>query len=397
MKFVQKANFDKKTAGVVTAGVFSLLLLFDVYAGFRWPGTWAMTSHIMDYTYGFIPRGFVGAVGHFLFRDYWYTSSLLLFSVMLAVTFLLFVYFLYNIWRLAAAEQKFSAALILGIFTVSAYPAFIIHESGYFEQYGYVLAAILIEISLRCKFSVVLAASAAFSFLAVLISETNAFMVCPILGSIVVFKLLEEKKIFEFKKLAVIAGSYIPTFLYCIIAGTYRMPVGKCEEMISYYSSREIDFALRTSAIYLLNNRTPESTFQYGTLKLFPLQSYFYPLLLIALTGIFLYYSAGKLQMFCYLIMTFISAVCSYILCITAWDFQRDMLGMMMAVIFLSLYWMQRVREDKIPKRIRILLIILVFVAMIGLYDFQIPVLDEGCYYKTLEQLKNDIWYGILR
>lgn len=374
------------------AGVVALLLLFDVYSGFRWPGTWAMTSHVMNYQFGFMPRGIVGTVGHLIFKDYWYTSSLLLFSAMLFVSAVLICYFVYLIYRLILKEEKGIAALVLLIMVFSSYPAFLMHEAGYFEQYGYVLCLILIELALRKGYWITLAASAAFAFLSVLISETNAFMVCPILGVIVLAKYLEEERGIRLKKLAVTAAAYLPALCLSYIAGTFRMPIEKCEELIRYYVSKGLDFEFRTSAVYLLNNRTPKAEFQYGVFKVFPAEAFLYPALLILLTAVYLYYSSEKKTVVSYVLFSSASAFCSYFLCVMAWDFQRDMFGMMMAVFFISIYYLRRFPNPGLPEKLQIGLIVLSIIAMIVMWRFQIPVLDEGSYYRTWRQLGNDIW-----
>lgn len=380
-----------KKSKYVMAGVVAVLLLFDVYSGFRWPGTWAMTSHVMNYKFGFMPRSLVGTAGHLVFGDYWYTSSLLLFSAMLFISVLLIGYFFYLIYRLILKEEKWLAGLVLFFMAFAGYPAFLMHESGYFEQYGYVFCLILTELALKKGYYVTLAASAVFAFLSVVISETNAFMVCPVLGMIVLAKYLEEEPGIQIKKLSVTAAAYIPALIYSYIAGTFRMPLEKCEEVIQYYVSKGLDFEFRTSAVYLLNNRTPEAEFQYGVFKAFPTEAFLYPALLILLTAVYLYYTADKKTVVSYVLFSSAGAFCSYFLCTMAWDFQRDMFGMMMAVFLFSIYYLRRYRKPELPEKLQIGLIVFSIVAMIVLGRFQIPVLDEGCYYRTLRQLGNDI------
>ena len=151
--------------------------------GFRWPGIYVMTNHLITSRDGFVPRTLVSTILELIVGDRIYKYQFWYFWI-LFISFLFIFYIITVTVREVIWKENILFLLIIASYVISPYPKYYIHEAGYFEQYGYLLLALLIEISLRGSIKKTCVSASVFSFIAVLVSETNLFLILPCLFTI---------------------------------------------------------------------------------------------------------------------------------------------------------------------------------------------------------------------
>ena len=215
MKNVSTNNKIIDKLYIVAAFIIILLYAWNSMVGFRWPSIYVMTNHIVTCKFGFVPRTIVGTLLYQLIGTNLYQKEFLtVFILAIAAVFL--AYIVYLIIRLVAIEKNFIALFLFLLYVLSPYTKYYLHEAGYYEQYGYILGIILIAIALHANWKVTAIWSAILSMIAVLISETNLFLIIPFMFTIPFLKIVEEKT-HCVRRVIALGCMYIPIVFYSLL------------------------------------------------------------------------------------------------------------------------------------------------------------------------------------
>ena len=223
----------------------------NTITGFRWPSAWVMTNHLVT---GPIPRAFMGNLIKIIAGVNLYRKEVLK-TIILITSIIFIIYIICGI----AIKKKLLLLCIYAVFAVSTYAKYYLHESGYFEQYGHLLAILLLEITLRKNAKISLILSSIFAFISDLISETNLFLVIPLLFMIPAVKIFKENKNVV-KRFIILILLFIPTVVYSIIA-SYIPPT--MEVVIDLYNEGQkyVNFEVREDVYkYIYEVRSPAET-----------------------------------------------------------------------------------------------------------------------------------------
>lgn len=192
--------------------------------GFRWPSEYAQTQNLFTYEDGFLPRGFIGSLLKSVVFDLMYNKTFLsVFIVSIGLVILSsLIYFTYYF---SVKTHNLIGGAVMLWFSLSIYDAFLAHGMGYLEQYGFVLAGIVILLfdKIRSDRSFIVFVTM-FIWIALLTSETNAFLICPLLVSICLLRILlyPRNEHRTFKNIMLLLLLNIPSVLYCFIAGRFN-------------------------------------------------------------------------------------------------------------------------------------------------------------------------------
>lgn len=197
---------NKKNLTYCKRFIFNVLFLITVIRliwnflyGFRWPSEYVLSNNIFTYEYGFIPRSLIASLLKLLFGNLIYDRKFL-YVLIVGTGILLLSFFCYLSYFFTIKTQNIVGSLLVFWYSLSIYSAYIAHEMGYFEQYGYVFLCGLIlfcaKIKGVLKFSIL---CSGLMFISLLISETNAFLVCPVLLSITLLNTFENMPVVDFE------------------------------------------------------------------------------------------------------------------------------------------------------------------------------------------------------
>lgn len=197
---------NKKNLTYCKRFIFNVLFLITVIRliwnflyGFRWPSEYVLSNNIFTYEYGFIPRSLIASLLKLLFGNLIYDRKFL-YVLIVGTGILLLSFFCYLSYFFTIKTQNIVGSLLVFWYSLSIYSAYIAHEMGYFEQYGYVFLCGLIlfcaKIKSVLKFSIL---CSGLMFISLLISETNAFLVCPVLLSITLLNTFENMPVVDFE------------------------------------------------------------------------------------------------------------------------------------------------------------------------------------------------------
>ena len=187
-----KSEYKYKLFFVFVFVITIIRLCWNFLYGFRWPSAYVLSNSVFTYDNGFIPRSLIASSLKVFFGNRIYDMKFL-YIVIVGTGLLILFFYCYLSYFFAIKTHNIVGSVIILWYSLSIYSAYIAHEMGYFEQYGYlfICGIILLCSALKSdiKFSIV---CAVLMFLSLLISETNAFLVCPVLLSMSFLKSFEE-------------------------------------------------------------------------------------------------------------------------------------------------------------------------------------------------------------
>jgi hypothetical protein len=223
----------------------SVLMLSNFWCGRCAPWQWGYASYLLSWKEGFLPRSFLGTIFSTLLRDTYYSKAVLD-TIMFFVEFLFAAYLVFVIFKLCVSKWNTAGSILLLIFSTSTFPMFYFQIIGYLEHYGFLLIALNIEICLRKKLYTCVFVSSVSCLIAVLILETNAFIVCPAIFSVLLIRLCLEKgftRSFWVSALKCI-GLHSPTFLYIIMVPFFRASNEQVEKLRTVILEKATDVPL---------------------------------------------------------------------------------------------------------------------------------------------------------
>lgn len=380
---------DKRKRMLFAAASVGIILLYAAYSmmGFRWASTYIRTSHIITWKYGFIPRTLVNNIAYLILGSGLYRQSVL--NVLILGTSAVFLlYIVLSVIETVAVKKSFLCMAVFLVFACSPYAKYYLHEAGYYEQYGYILGIILLEIARRKDWKVTGGCAAVFAGIAVLISETNLFLIIPFLFTIAFLKILDEKELFV-KSVFLLFLGFVPSVVYSVLVFLIGVPKERMDK-IEAWNIQCADFPLRSDVYeYFWNDRSNADSWGRA-LRAIPLPWVIYPLMLAAVVAVILY-RVNKKAAIAYFVMSVLCGVAGYSIVIVAWDLDRYYFCIFMQVFMVTIYVLKRYllsyRCDR--KDLLLLLLFLAGAAFLSRYEF--ALFDERTYLRSIPQVLEEL------
>lgn len=212
----------------IASGIILLYLVFSMM-GFRWASTYVRTNHVITWKYGYIPRTFANQIASFFLGDKLYSQAFLNLWI-LGIAGLFLLYIVFSVIETVAIKRNVLCVVVFFVFSISPYAKYYLHEAGYYEQYSYILGIVLLEVARKKKWYITFACAVVFSFLSVLFSETNLFLIIPFLFSIAFLEIVEAKQKAVKRTILLLAG-FIPAIVYSMMAFFIKVPRERMEKI----------------------------------------------------------------------------------------------------------------------------------------------------------------------
>ncbi len=381
----------KKALSVIVIVIFLYELLHSYMEGFRWPSDYVMTNHVISYRQGFLPRSLIGGIGYVLFRDKWYSWKVL----MPVIMFVSLLFCLWTIYLLVHSGYGFRQIYLFAItaaFAISPFAKYFLHLMGYYEMYGYVIVIGLIAVCKEYSVFKTYVLPGICSFIILLISESNIFLVVPVVFAISFLTLLDETDLKKTaKRLLVLFCSYVPHLIYCIIIWVYKVPEVKIlliqdydRKMVTDYFPYQ-NFIFREDVhLYMSGDR---SNSEIWKMTFHPMHPWCFAMIILLL--LFVVYGmiennlSGKMIL-AYLLSAGIAGFAAYSIVLVAWDLNRYFFNSFMSVLLVSIYFIKKSDIHMVQRNRAYVMILLFVVAFYGMSQNRFALFDNVTY--------NDSW-----
>lgn len=279
-------------------------------------------------------------------------------------------------------------------------------ESGYFEQYGFLLVMAYIEyLVYRNDKKIIdnkyIYISAVLMIISLFISETNAFLVCPLIIFITIVQIIQDG--YSIKKFGMFVATYLPSAVYCLVVNFKRVPEEKVMKIIGNIRENTSGFGIVEALGFVMyGERAPKELFpDFEPFVWYWPKTHniiFLSLLIGLVLGYFLCNKKIK-EAIIYFLSTCIISFCSYFTSLIAWDYDRYWALMGITAFIFSIFFLRVVgkgidKEKDVKKSLILILIMAVFI--IGIYkikDARYWLMDNGTYNETWDQFV-DKWNG---
>jgi hypothetical protein len=164
---------DVRWRNFLTRALVPTSIVYALLSGFRLPSRWATTNLILDYHFGFTKRGLFGELLDFL-RAPPYPYSFLA-AVAYSIFLIALSLLLYLFWK--GREVSGRSTLIFAGFFTSVGFVFLVHEVGYLDHIGLLIAAICL---LTGSSSAGICVRLALCALGILVHEAFMLMFLPV-------------------------------------------------------------------------------------------------------------------------------------------------------------------------------------------------------------------------
>lgn len=375
-------------------GITAFFLIWNFLYGFRWPSEYVLSSTLFNYYDGFLPRGLIGSILKMVFRERMYHKLFLSVCIMSIGLLLLFA-LIYLSWFFTVRTQNIMGSMVMLWYSLSIYNAFLAHEMGYFEQYGYVLFMIALLLLDRIPSEKIYGICATgCMFLSLLISETNAFLVCPVFGAMIFFRMFQKtegtladaKRIFM--KMVVLN---IPNLVYCLFIflcpnasemQITRQIIGIREHADSFNRLEEIGG-------YYLNHSRLENDYTHSIpITTFNWQLMAYLFVIVFCVSLALYFSEHGKEMLCYLLLNGFIFACGYGVCFIAWDRERFKFCLAFSVTLFAAAVCKKVDFRKLKwNKDMVYALVIGTCVVIALMDFRLGLFDQAAYNQSIAQM----------
>lgn len=376
-------------------------LIWNFLYGFRWPSEYVLSNNIFTYEYGFIPRSLIASLLKLLFGNLIYDRKFL-YVLIVGTGILLLSFFCYLSYFFTIKTQNIVGSLLVFWYSLSIYSAYIAHEMGYFEQYGYVFLCGLIlfcaKIKSVLKFSIL---CSGLMFISLLISETNAFLVCPVLLSITLLNTFENMPVVDFEGggkrvfrcLIQTICVNIPNILYCICVNYIRVPQEIIGKQLSLIRENSDKFQrLDEIGAYFYGDRTAR---EYTDQILFRDENWqlmAYMFLIIFTVTLVLIFSRNYQKAFLFIAASGFVIACGYTLNFIAWDAERYKFGQAMMVTFLGIWTFKKIESAKIILNKDLLYTLVIgTLIMAAIMDYKLGLFDGAEYNNSIMRLKDTL------
>jgi hypothetical protein len=340
-----------------------------------------MTSTVITYRFGFVPRSLIGSVVSIFVGDNLY-KKVVLYTIIIVTALLFMIWIVYLLVDYVWRNPNIVGLVVLIVYVFSPYAKFYLHEMGYYEQYGYILTILLIYLLPRLDIKKGILLSAIFGLIILLISETNAFLVLPSVFFITLIRIIMDTSTMKtyIHNIVWLCVSYIPSLVYCIFVWVVKVPTELVDRLYSYDKAHITDFYFVENVHYYLSGDRSNADVWGRYFREISKECILYPIILIVFVSLLIYNYKGVKLMILYVLTSVISGFCSYVICILAWDLNRYYFGIYMSILFITIYiinnYMRNIKWDKKD----ISLIIMMFIAVFAICDYKFWLFDGAEY-----------------
>ena len=120
----------------VLPAMVACTLAIGTLGGMRWPGMWAATHYMFDYSQGFAKRGLIGELLSAVTGQHVVYQTIAYVSILVFLAWLSLLLFVIR----SAARSNASVWWISAAFFLSPGFAFMVHEMGYADHFGMLTA-----------------------------------------------------------------------------------------------------------------------------------------------------------------------------------------------------------------------------------------------------------------
>ena len=389
-------------------------MIWNFYYGFRWPFNFALLYHVFTYDCGFMPRALETSVLKLIFGRHVYSMKFM-YILFIATYLLIMAFLIYFSYYFTIKTHNSVGSLLILWWSMENYGAYMCNTMGYLEQDGFVIVCIVLLLSNRIKsnlkFSVLSASMIAVS---VLISETNAFLTCPVLIAMAVLRILEplDDKPFSamekaerravIKDLTIFLSMGMPSALYCLYSAVVKVPQEQIERAMDYIRSYTtiFDQLERPYNLELMGQCFYKGRLSYTHTVNFAVwewQLKGFLCLMAILVVVALLYAGYRRKAFWYGVMCVFAAISCYAVSFIAADWSRFKASAALMITFLGIWMLRRIGSEKIKLNKEIIyLMVFGTVLMFMTMDFNLIIYDESQYNTSFavfsEQFKNS-WH----
>lgn len=378
----------KKIGSVFALAIIVFRYFVCLASGFKWPSDYILTNHIISYRQGFLPRSFIGAIGYLIFGDKWYSWK----YITPVVLFFTAVFLIWILVLIVKSGFGFKEPVIFGIlamFAISPFARYYIYDTGYYEQYGYVMLIVLMYLHKKNNKWSRYIVPAILSFIAVLISESNLFLVVPVMFAFSYIVIVaDEKNITDtMKKLGILVATYVPTLAYAFLVFFIKIPAERIAAIQNY--DREMvnnhfpyfNFNFREDVhLYMSGDRSNTGGWSH-TLHPIHMWCVIMTLILVVfVTYVLIENGKSKRMIFAYVSSAVIVGIAAYSIVIVAWDLERYAFNMFISVLMVSLFTLKRYEITKFKKKESWVVLLLFFIASIGFSNERLEMFNLDTY-----------------
>lgn len=389
---------------IIFASITIFRLLFNFIYGFRWPSEYVCSQNIFTYRYGFLPRALIGTVMQFIFGQnmYSYKANYL---IAIGTGLLLLGWFIWKTSSSILKHQNLVVGALLFWYSLSIFSAYSSHEMGYYEQYGYILIILYIELLCNFKKKYFLFLGPILSVIAVLISETNLFVISPVLFFINLMETLEESEHLLKKNVIKNIIYYVPSGILGLICNKYQTSSYIIAKLLSdlrkynpsYKYAAGLGKLMFQNRIYFdSQQRNDGSTYLPFSFEVIPWQIILFIVTVIGLVSLILLMSNHKPVLYLYLISILIMEIAAYSINFIALDLDRFRYCGVMMILYFSLYICLKNNIEIVTllqnSRKELFTIIIIGTIFVGLMmDFRLSLFENSVYNKNFIILKETL------
>lgn len=283
----------------------------------------------------------------------------------------------------------------MAVFAISPAAKYYLHEMGYYEQYGYLFIIIMCYVCNKYSKLTTYIIPATASFVAIFISESNAFLVVPVIAAFSFMSIMDRDsdRTEKIRNCLVLLATYVPHLLYCIFIWIYRVPESTVyalqdhDRMMVNETFSYPNFYFREDAhLFMGSGRLQRS--QDEIWKIRPHRMHIWCLALIAIMVLFVMYfmymkNVSNRMILSYLIMSVFTGGAGYSICLLAWDLERFYFNAYMSVFLLSVFVARKyLKQTKITHSLS-LVILIVFISSMGMSKNRFGLFDYARYNET--------------
>lgn len=392
-----QASSKAKAIYITLFCIISLQMIWRFLYGFRWPSEYVQSCTIFNYSEGFIIRGFVGSCLIVLFGDMAYDKLFLSLFILVVGLIVLFL-FIYMAYNFTIKKQNLIGSAVVFWFALSIYCAYLAHEMGYFEQYGYIVIFIVILFLSKMKNrKALISIVAALMFILLLISETNAFLICPTLLSICFIRIVTDawkERRSSKKEIMFLVLVNIPNALFCVLTEVLGASSEQVSVLINKIRAHNESFqrleeigsysvaGVRASTDYAKAIPLMENTWQ--------LMAYIF--LIMFTIGLALFLLGKYKEMLLFIGTSTFIVISSYAMGCLAWDIERYRFGQAMGITLLAIWQLRQIEVDRVVwKKDMVYTLIIGTFLMISIMDYRLNLFDKTVYNDSIGQLVNTL------
>lgn len=333
-----------------------IIVSYNIYISFHLLNKYHYSQYILSYRFGWIPRGLIGQIGSILFGDaVWYTGKGM--DLFIAFLFTLFLIWIFkNMFEGIMKCKNYAYIFMFGIIVITPILRSVIANMSHCEGPVWILCAIIFEVARKEKPEKVVAISAIFCIIAVLVSESNLFFICPALVSIALIYTVAYYDLYEIiHHKYYLLLEYIPVVGLAIYISRWHMSNEMLNKWLSFQQILDQEMFSKLHIMYFLQreneinnlygiNAAVEAYSKYG------MSIFVIPFGIILIAGIQLFFSKAELKIqISYYVLTIASYIFILSFRIIASDEYRSFPYAIFAVFLISIFAIFRYGNKKIP------------------------------------------------